>query len=245
MPSSSRAKLLREVPEAKGFVYKAPGTMPGGNGTAPGNLPAGTQLLWSQNQAPDGQLGAEQPPHEDEVKVREREAWEKGFQAALAQTRDNLEKSMAAERARMATALAEFAQVREEYYHKVEGEVVNLVLSIARRILRRESQVDPMLLRGMVRVALERMAHATTVKLCVPSTQAEAWQAEVGSMPRRDLSVDVVPDESLTAPSCVIVTEMGSTKISTETQLGEIEHGFLDLLADRPGIRESGFGTRD
>jgi flagellar assembly protein FliH len=37
---------------------------------------------------------------------------------------------------------------------------------------------------------------------------------------------------------CVLETEVGSTQISLETQLKEIEQGFLDLLEHRPQVQQ-------
>jgi flagellar assembly protein FliH len=234
MPSLFRAKLLTQTAEAKGFVYQVPEMLQPANGTAPDHLPAGTELLWNENSPPEAEPEPEHILTEDDVKAREQQAWQKGFQAASMQARENLEKALAVERAGLVTALSEFAHARGVYYERIESEVVRLVLSIARKVLHRESQVDPMLLTGIVRVALEGIAGGTTVQLRVPASQAESWRAEVRSLSRRDLAIEVIPDESLSVPSCSIATEMGSTEVSLEAQLGEIERGFLDLLAERP-----------
>ena len=56
-------------------------------------------------------------------------------------------------RVRQAAALIErFAEERDRYLQAVEHEVVELALAVAARILRREAQMDPLLLTGAVRV---------------------------------------------------------------------------------------------
>ena len=239
MPSLSRAKLLGQGTNAKGYVYRVPETPQNGRAANPGDLPAGTDRLWHETSAPASESRSESTTAENDVKVLEQQAWQNGFQAASAQAQERLQSALAAERAGVAAALSEFAQAREAYYQKMEGEAVRLVLSIARKVLHRESQVDPMLLRATVRVALEKIAHGTTVKLRVPAGQAESWRQEVRSLSRRDLAIEVIADESLSIPSCLVATEMGSTEISLEAQLGEIERGFLDLLAERPATGEA------
>ena len=47
---------------------------------------------------------------------------------------------------------------RDRFLHAVEQEVVKLALAVAARILRREAQMDPLLLTGAVRVALGQLA---------------------------------------------------------------------------------------
>ena len=60
---------------------------------------------------------------------------------------------------RQAAELCEsFAEERDRYLHAVEQEVVRLALAVAARILRREAQMDPLLLTGAVRVALGQLS---------------------------------------------------------------------------------------
>lgn len=202
-----------------------------------GPLPTGTQPLWPIDVEPpsDAEPKAAAGPTEEDIQAREQRAWQKGFEEALAQGKENLEKALAADRAEVVGALQEFAQGREAYYQRLEAEVVQLVLSITRKVLHREAQVDPMLLTGVVRVALEKIANGTVVKVRVPPVQADSWRAAIRKMPARDLMIEVVADDTLSGPRCVIVTEMGTTDVSLNSQLAEIERGFLDLLKDRPG----------
>ncbi len=88
-----------------------------------------------------------------------------------------------AEEKRRAEQVAEliqrFAEDRERYLHAVEHEVVKLALAIAARILRREAQMDPLLLTGAVRVALGQLSNTTEVKLRVPAADLELWSEAI------------------------------------------------------------------
>jgi hypothetical protein len=59
----------------------------------------------------------------------------------------------------------------------VEHEVVELALAVAARILRREAQMDPLLLTGAVRVALGQLSGSTEVRVRVP---AAIWPVDRG-----------------------------------------------------------------
>lgn len=243
----SKARLL-EKPAAqesriKEFVYRGAESFDS-EGT-PGEKPASeaAERLWT---GPSGTAAlaapvAEEPPEpekkytEEEMQARERQAGEKGFEDARLRLQQGFEKNLAAERDSLAAALREFAQDRETYFRDVEGDVVRLALEIARKVLHRESQMDPMLLAGAVRVALEKIAEGVAVKLRVPEDQAEKWKELAASLPSSNLKIEVVGDGTLTGPRCLIETEMGMTDASLEAQLGEIERGFFDLLAERPG----------
>jgi len=45
---------------------------------------------------------------------------------------------------------------------------------------------------------------------------------------------ELIGDASLEPGRCLLETELGSTDLTLETQLKEIEQGFFDLLAQRP-----------
>lgn len=81
------------------------------------------------------------------------------------------------------TAIEEFRLQREDYFARVEHEVVRLALAVAERILHREAQMDPLLLSGAVRVALGQLAESTKVRLRVPSEHQELWAEMVRLVP--------------------------------------------------------------
>lgn len=247
MPLLSKARLLAgprgSAADVREFLYQGI-EVPKAPQAEDNPLPGGVQPLWTTDSDPSGEAASSAPrgPTEEEIQAREQQAWQKGFDAALAQSRDNVEKAIAADRTEVVNALQEFAQGRDSYYHRLEGEVVQLVLSITRKVLHREAQVDPMLLTGVVRVALEKIANGTKVKVRVPPVQADTWRAAIRKFPTRDLSLEVVADDSLSGPRCIIVTELGVTDVSLDAQLAEIERGFLDLLKDRPGLSSDNTG---
>jgi flagellar biosynthesis/type III secretory pathway protein FliH len=47
-------------------------------------------------------------------------------------------------------------------------------------------------------------------------------------------NLELVFDEKIEPGMCVVESELGSTSVSVENQLKEIELGLVDLLAQRP-----------
>jgi flagellar assembly protein FliH len=132
-------------------------------------------------------------------------------------------------RARQAAELvASFAQERDRYLHGAEQEVVRLALAIAARILRREAQMDPLLLTGAVRVALGQLAGTTEVTLRVPAPDLEMWKEAIAHVPNLAAKPVVAAGEGMRVGECVIETALGSVDIGIRSQLGEIERGFFD-----------------
>src|SRR5208337_1482339 len=121
-----------------------------------------------------------------------------------------------------------FAQERDRYLHAVEQEVVKLALAVAARILRREAQMDPLLLTGAVRVALGQLAGSTQARLSVPEAELDLWREAIALVPNLAVRPAVSAGEGMRLGDCVIETELGSVDLGIRSQLGEIERGFFD-----------------
>ncbi|MGA7694430.1 MAG: FliH/SctL family protein [Candidatus Sulfotelmatobacter sp.] len=169
---------------------------------------------------------------------REAQVRELGRQQGGLECRAKFEEQLARERSAVAQALADFARERAAYYKKIEAEAVQLALSIARKVLHREAQVDPLLLMGILRVALERIEGATGVVLAVNPQQAPVWRNYLISRLGPGELPQVVEDPTMALEQCQLRTSMGTAELGLEVQLKEIEQGLTDLLAARPQIKD-------
>ncbi len=156
-----------------------------------------------------------------EAKAEARREWE-----------SELEERIAEERALVLKISEEFRVERSKYFDAVEGEVVKLALAIAKRVLHREAQLEPLLLAGVVRVALERLAESSTAVLRIPTGELQAWQSAFAA--NHGLSLQLVADERLGPGECVLDTNVGKVELGVNAQLQEIERGFFDLMQRRP-----------
>lgn len=144
-------------------------------------------------------------------------------------------------RAQAAALVENFAQAGDHYLHTVEHEVVKLALAVAARILRREAQMDPLLLSGAVRVALGQLSASTEVRLFVPGGEIDLWTEALALVPNLTLRLKVLPGEGMRLGDCLIETEMGSVDLGVRAQLSEIERGFFDRAgnAAAPTVEEA------
>jgi flagellar assembly protein FliH len=156
-----------------------------------------------------------------EMKAEARREWEK-----------ELEERIVEERSAILTTCDEFRRERTKYFAQVEAEVVKLALAIAARVLHREINLDPLLLTGVVRVALEKVAEDSAAVLRVHASAVAKWREVLaeGVGP----SLQIVGDERLRAGECVLETNVGSVELGVSAQLAEIERGFFDLMQQRP-----------
>jgi flagellar assembly protein FliH len=216
------------------FVYCEVTAPPGGNLAAAGQDGGETEAAASLSQTSLPQTLLSQTSLSQRA-VREAQAWELGRRQGELEARAKFEEQLARERAAVAQALGDFSQERAGYYQKIEKEAVQLALSIARKILHREAQVDPLLLMGILRVALERIEGATGVVLAVHPQQAVLWRKYlISRLGRGELLPEILEDPAMALEQCQLRTSMGTADLGLEVQLKEIEQGLMDLLAARP-----------
>lgn len=194
----------------------------------------------------DSQRHASGSPHPSDSDGREslsghaapdqavQKAYERGLAEGKASARAEFEKTATEMRSEISGAVRAFSKERADYFGRVEVEVVRLSLSVARKILHRESQIDPLVLTGVVHVALQKINTDSTVRLRTHPDELRFWGDYFRNTKDIYPTVNVVGDASLPPGHCTLETDFGTTQISLDTQLKEIEQGFFDLLAQRP-----------
>jgi flagellar biosynthesis/type III secretory pathway protein FliH len=222
---SSKTDIAHASPGMEEFTYPPAPSLQAQDATDA----AQTKQLWAAKTRAKGHADSNTPAQ------KEQQAWSKGHEAGKAEAQVAFEQQAAKSREEISKALHAFAAERDTYFQRVEEQVVRLTLSIARKILHREAQVDPLLLTGILRVALEKIGSGTNTRLRAHPSDIEIWRAYFTGTGENFPSPELIGDPEIQSGRCILETEMGTTEIGLETQLKEIEQGFLDLLAQRPG----------
>lgn len=157
-----------------------------------------------------------------------------GRQEAEKRYNQQLAQAVTDERGRVEKVVSEFQQGSSEYYSKVEDQVVHLALGIAAKILHRESQVDPLLVAALVKIAIENLKQGSRVQVNIHPTEINSWRKYFDMEGNGRVVVELVEDSSLKVRECIVHSEVGVASMGITAQLKEIEHGLFDLLAQRP-----------
>ncbi len=130
---------------------------------------------------------------------------------------------------RFARTIADLSGTRDAFRREAEEDVVRLALGVARRILHRELSIDPEALTGVIHVALGKFESRELHRVLVSPEDHSAIAAALQSLklPKR---VEVIADPTLERGAALFETVKGTLDASVETQLDEIERGFLDVL---------------
>jgi flagellar assembly protein FliH len=166
-----------------------------------------------------------------ESERRIREGIESGRAEGNSAARQALSERLETELARAARVLEQVTQSGAKLRRQAEEDLVRLAVAIARRVLRRELTVDSEAMLGLVKAAFARIDQrevfqARTDPASEPAVQRIIQSAEVG---RR---VKLVADPALPPGSLILETSRGQLDASIETQLDEIQRGFIDLVQD-------------
>lgn len=219
---------VEDVPDWSAFSETAEAVDPG--------KPSPGQRIHGQEADGGAEAAAERAVHVQRLAEEKSRSFEEGKQRGVQEGRQaereeqvRAQASTEENRVRKMTQLIEsFAQERARYIETVEPEVVKLALAVAARILRREAQMDPLLLTGAVRVALGQLAGSTEVRLKVPPADLDLWKEAIALLPNLALKPAVVAGEGMRLGDCTIETSMGTVDLGVRAQLGEIERGFFD-----------------
>jgi flagellar assembly protein FliH len=221
----SKSSIAPEPAGTQQFTYPAAPSVQ----TPAATDAAQTKQVWTAKAGASGLLDA------NSVSQKEQQAWSKGVEAGKSEARTAFEQQTAKLRGEVSKAINDFAAERDTYFQRVEEQVVRLTLAIARKILHREAQMDPLLLTGILRVALEKIGSSTNTRLRAHPSDIQVWR-DYFAQPHDNLCVpEMIGDPEMQPGRCILETEMGTTEIGLDTQLKEIEQGFLDLLTQRPG----------
>lgn len=218
---------------AQEYIYP-PALAPGVTRPDPPTGGSTLERLCSPERAASNSPAGTENNVEEQIKAREARARKEGHDKGAKQARVEYDKKLVGQRETLAQAIKGFAHEQATYFSRVEAEVVGLALAIARKILHREAQVDPLLLAGVVRVGLDKVAAGTHVRLRVHPGQVPFWQEFFAQQSDLRSVPELMGDATLDPHHCRLETELGSTDLTLETQLKEIEQGFFDLLAQRP-----------
>ena len=95
--------------------------------------------------------------------------------------------------------------------------------------------MDPLLVSALVQIALTQIKEGSAVTVRVRPEEASLWREQLRA-PAVSAEVTVIEDSDRLPGDCVLETELGSVNFSLDTQLKEVEQGFLDVLARTPQL---------
>ena len=154
-----------------------------------------------------------------------RQAFEEGRQKGYGEAASEIEIA----NDRLAKCLRDLPEMKRRLRHQAETDLVKLSLAIARRILHRELNTDEESIQGLVHAGLEKLQNreVSTVRVAPEAVGSVRSALEkAAAYP----AISITPDPRMRAGDLIFETALGDLDASVETQLREIERGFVDRL---------------
>ena len=129
---------------------------------------------------------------------------------------------------RLGRSIHELAEWKPRLRKELEVDAVDLSVAMARRILRRELNIDPTALQGLIQVAFERMARNEITRVVVHPDHVAVLRETLASLTTRQ--IEIFADGAREKGALVFETTRGALDASVDTQLREIELGLADRL---------------
>ena len=172
----------------------------------------------------------------------ERDAREKG----LADGMRAAEEAYRAKIGRLDALSTRLQAEREEFFDRIEPEVVRLAVSIAEKILDQELELRPELVVDMVRSAMKRLRDREQLRVSVNPRDFEQVRSA-----RDDLigavdgvrKLDVIEDRRVDAGGCVIESQNGTLDGRIRTQVKEITSALEGVMPEGEGGQGDGHGA--
>ena len=125
---------------------------------------------------------------------------------------------------RMAQTLAELAALRADVIRRTERQMVQLVLAIAERVVKREITLDRGLLVGMARAALDRLGEraSATIRLH-PDDHAVISR----NNPIENDQIRIIADPVVSRGGCLVQSDFGFMDASADSQFRELARALL------------------
>jgi len=126
-------------------------------------------------------------------------------------------------------ALQEINVLRKELCLRAEQETVRLSLAIARKILVREPETNPEIIKGIVIKTFKTIAMNPPVRIRINPSELAYIQERRQLIPIEG-EVDFIEDPSISRGGCVVETLSGDVDARLESQMEMIEEAFLPGL---------------
>jgi flagellar assembly protein FliH len=217
---SSRARLVTDV-VVEPFHW-APVAPP---------KPAPAPVPPPQAAAPAAQVAAPITPEalsiqqQERLAALEREAFTKGYAQGERAGLEAGGKRAEAMLRRVAQTLEELGGLRKTLMQQSERQMVQLALTLARRVVHREITLDPELIAAMAHVAIKKLgvSNPSTIRLhpddyTIVARDGDRWSGS---------NVSVVPDPSIARGGCMVESDFGTIDGSLDRQFDEMARALL------------------
>lgn len=163
---------------------------------------------------------------EKDREIIEAAAIEKAQQEAQAAFETEITERIGEIRDNFAQTIREIDGLREEISLRVEKDVVELALEIAKKVVGREVKFDHEIALTLIKVSLKKIHSRAVAQVHLNPEDFAYVESHRQKIDYRG-SLEFIEDRSISSGGCLIHTETGDVDATIESQFAEISHGLL------------------
>lgn len=130
-------------------------------------------------------------------------------------------------RNRLVETIARVGALDSEINGDIEGEVVELALQVAKKIVAREVTIDRDIALTLVKVSLAKLHNRVVAEVHLHPDDYAYIRERLDQIDYRG-KIELVEDRSISLGGCLIHTETGDIDARIESQFDEISHGLFN-----------------
>lgn len=162
---------------------------------------------------------------QERMKEIEKQAFQQGFQQGENEGKKQLQEALS----HFQNVIQAGLQARSEILHQSEGEIIELVLEIVRRILKIEPLINEQALIRVTQNALERLSQRVDVRIFVHPEDVDLLHFSLSQLENLALEIVIEPDDSMSPGGCRIQSQAGEIDATLDHQFKVIAQSFLAL----------------
>ncbi len=119
-------------------------------------------------------------------------------------------------------AIEELARTKSDIVEHTAGQIAELAIAIARRVLAHELSIEPRLVLGLVNEGLEALGDWDRLRIRLGSCFADVEHELMQRLSRTGQHCEVLIDPTLSSHGCVVETDLGRVDESVEVRLATL-----------------------
>lgn len=184
---------------------------------------AGTEDILRDAQEQAAQILAQA---EEKFELIEQVAYDKAVQEARKNVEAEIAEKIRDIRENFTESMRDVARLREETSVRVEKDIVELALEIAKKIVGREVMFDREIALTLVKVSLKKIHSRALAQIHLNAEDLAFVQSRRDQIDFRG-SLEFIEDRSISPGGCLIHTETGDIDATIESQFEEVAHALL------------------
>ena len=187
------------------------------------------------------QNGADPPAEGSSTDTREVQSYQKGYSDGVAKGLAEGQKAGFESAAKknepvlksFQEALLQLQNLRQETYQRIEREVVDLALAIARKVICREVELNREVIVCVAREALAKIEDPGKIRIKMNPSDLQFLEEAKYQLSDLIAHIDnatLIAEDSIQSGGCVIETNSGEIDARVEAQLRAIEETFQNAL---------------